>query len=305
MAKKKTMDEFVSEMKLTHPNIKILGNYINNKTPIECECLTCGNIWNPRPDQLIRGQSCPTCGLKKRVKNQSKTHDEFISELKETNPNIELVIGVYKNNHTKLIFQCKRCETIFSATPNNILRGSDCPNCFGTHLKSQEQYEKEIKEIHLNYEILGKYTNNKTPVKIICTNCNKIFYQSPLNSIKNRHGCPHCEKRYKGEIKISDCLDRMNIDYLVQKTFDNLIGVNGGKLRYDFYLPTRNILIEYQGNFHDGSYLKNNFFSNERFKDQIEHDRRKREHADKHNIKLLEIWYKDFNKIEEILKNEL
>jgi len=42
-----------------------------------------------------------------------------------------------------------------------------------------------------------------------------------------------------------------------------------------------------------------------RFKKQLEHDRRKREYAKKHNINLLEIWYWDFDNIEKILDREL
>jgi hypothetical protein len=45
--------------------------------------------------------------------------------------------------------------------------------------------------------------------------------------------------------------------------------------------------------------------SDEEFEYQQEHDKRKREYAEKHNIKLLEIWYWDFDNIETILKKEL
>lgn len=62
----------------------------------------------------------------------------------------------------------------------------------------------------------------------------------------------------------------------------------GGNLSYDFYLDEYNLLIEYQGEFHDGS---------ARIRDksylptQQEHDRRKREYAKQQGINLLEIWY--------------
>lgn len=59
-----------------------------------------------------------------------------------------------------------------------------------------------------------------------------------------------------------------------------------------------NRLIGYQGEFHDGSAYK---MFPERFKIQQEHDRRKREYAKSHNIELMEIWYWDFNNIEQIL----
>ena len=43
----------------------------------------------------------------------------------------------------------------------------------------------------------------------------------------------------------------------------------------------------------------------EEFEIQKEHDRRKREYAKSHGIDLLEIWYWDFDNIEDILYNYL
>ncbi len=63
-----------------------------------------------------------------------------------------------------------------------------------------------------------------------------------------------------------------------------------------------NLFIEYQGEFHDvsgGDYTRKNLNK------QQEHDRRKREYAKLNNIDLLEIWYYDFDRIEEILSNKL
>lgn len=47
------------------------------------------------------------------------------------------------------------------------------------------------------------------------------------------------------------------------------------------------------------------FGGKEKFKIQQEHDRRKRDYAKEHNIELLEIWYWDFNNIEQILSEKI
>lgn len=75
------------------------------------------------------------------------------------------------------------------------------------------------------------------------------------------------------------------------------MGINNGLLSYDFYLPKYNLLIEYQAEQHD--HQCGIFGSFER---QQEHDRRKRKYAEEFNISLLEIWYYNFDKIEEILE---
>ena len=82
-----------------------------------------------------------------------------------------------------------------------------------------------------------------------------------------------------------------------------MVGVNNGKLSYDFYLPQCNVLVECQGIQH---YEPIEYFGGEeQFAIQQEHDKRKREYAEKNGYKLLEIWYYDYDKIEEILNREL
>ncbi len=66
----------------------------------------------------------------------------------------------------------------------------------------------------------------------------------------------------------------------------------------------KKLLLEYQGEFHDGS-INTGFQTPKKFVTQQEHDRRKREYAMNNNIELFEIWYWDYDKIENILSQEL
>lgn len=63
------------------------------------------------------------------------------------------------------------------------------------------------------------------------------------------------------------------------------------KLRFDFYFPEQNICLEYQGIQHYD--FTNKFYSEE----GQERDNLKREYCRNNNIKLIEIPYTDFNKI--------
>ena len=137
-----------------------------------------------------------------------------------------------------------------------------------------------------------------------CNKCDDIFQTTP--NIITTHGlfCPVCNtSKSKGEIVISNILDKNFIQYQSQKTFDNLIGIGGGNLSYDFCLPDYNMLIEFQGKQHEEPI--DYFGGKEQFECQQEHDRRKRKYAVDHNIKLLEIWYYDFDNIEQIIMEEL
>ena len=102
-----------------------------------------------------------------------------------------------------------------------------------------------------------------------------------------------------GEYYISTYLLSNSINFEKQKKFSDLLGVGGGNLSYDFYLPNHNMLIECQGEQHERPIEY--FGGEEQFAIQQEHDRRKREYAKDNGYKLLEISYKDYNNIENIL----
>ena len=81
------------------------------------------------------------------------------------------------------------------------------------------------------------------------------------------------------------------------------MGVGNNNLRFDFYLPNYNLLIECQGIQHEK--WQRTWMSKKEFKIILEHDKRKEEYCKRNNIELLEIWYYDIDNIEEILTHRL
>ena len=106
----------------------------------------------------------------------------------------------------------------------------------------------------------------------------------------------------KGEEQIIDILLKNNIRFETQKTFKECYYKNS--LRFDFFLPDINILIEYQGPQHYrpvdfGS--KGKEWANSQFKYNLEKDNIKRKFAKSNNIKLIEIPYTKFDELEEYI----
>ena len=64
------------------------------------------------------------------------------------------------------------------------------------------------------------------------------------------------------EIKIEKILKNNDIRFKPQYKYEGLFGLGGGLLSYDFYLPDYNLLIEYQGEYHDGT-ARNTIDANE------------------------------------------
>ena len=311
MARKRTHDQFVNELNIINPNIEALGTYINVDTKIQVKCKVCGHIWFVRPSDLLRKNNtgCPKCSAKNRNLNRTKTQSEFEMELYEINPNIE-VLEKYVNNHTKVKVMCRTCKNIWHATSLTLIsKQCGCPSCSikssaNKRTKTHEEFVNELTGINNDIEVLGKYINNHTKVKCRCKLCKCVWYAIPNDMICKGHtGCPNCNMS-KGERKIKEYLQMNHINYIPQKKYDGLFGVGNGLLSYDFYLPTYNLLVEYQGEFHDGS-IKTGFQTPKKFAKQQEHDKRKREYAINNNIELLEIWYWDYDNIEKILNEKL
>lgn len=303
--KKKTHQEFVNEVSEKMPNIIVIGNYYNNKTKIEVKCKICDHIWSPRAESLLHNHGCPKCS-----RRYKRTNEEFVMEIKSKNPDIE-ILSEFKNISEKVNVRCTRCGKEWRAIPNHLLRGVGCSNCRSissgaARRKTHDDFLKQMQIVNSSIEIISEYEYSLRHVKCRCKKCGNIWEAKPANLLNN-HGCPKCNES-KGEKRIREYLENHNIHFEVQKKFDDLYGVNGGMLSYDFYLPNQNLLIEFQGMQHETPV---NFgghgyqCAKNRFDIQIKHDEIKRNYAESHNINFFEIWHYDFDNIEKHLDRKI
>ena len=306
--KRKTHNEFINELKNINSNIKILGEYKNSSTKIQCECLICENKWKAKPSHLLSGHGCPECAKKQRAKSNTKTHEQFIVELTKVNPNIK-VLNKYKHSQDKILCECLICQHQWEVIPQNLLRGYGCPECSQkesakARIKTHEQFIDKLMEINSNIKVLERYEKAKNKILCECLICQHQWSTTP-NDLLNGHSCTVC-KSSKGELKILKFLQTHNITYVVQKRFDDCRLKQS--LPFDFYLPKHNICIEYDGEHH---FRVVDFSSHdfERASQQFEkiklRDEIKTQYCKENNIKLLRIPYWDFDNIENILKKEI
>jgi very-short-patch-repair endonuclease len=92
------------------------------------------------------------------------------------------------------------------------------------------------------------YTNNKQKVIIICKEHGE-FLQTPHKHLQNC-GCRKCVMGLVsyGERKVADVLRNLNIQFEIQKHFDDCKYKR--HLFFDFYLPSHNVCIEFDGEQH-------------------------------------------------------
>ena len=204
----------------------------------------------------------------------------------------------------------------------DFVKGDRCPYCSGNSgkvhpLDSIGQYmidnygQEFLDKIWSKKNIKSPFAYKPSSGKYAYWKCldgkHKDYYRSIKVSNICKFRCPTCQFS-KGEKRIEKYLEinkfTENKDYISQKEFDGLLGLGNGNLSYDFYLINYNLLIEYQGEQHE-KYIKGFHKSKKDFETQQEHDRRKKQYCIDNNIKLLPIWYWDYENIEEILDHEL
>jgi len=220
-------------------------------------------------------------------------------------------ISCGSNKKVWIICQKKDYHSSYKVTIYNFNKKNNrCPSC-----NSNSGKVHKLDSVGTVYpEVLNVWSdkNNKSPYEYAPHSDKEVYWKCEYGihsdykrnidcSLRYNFHCPEC--RYsKGEKIISEYLIRNNIFYIPQKEFEGLVGLGGGLLSYDHYLPNYNLLIEFQGNYHDGTVSNQ---TEEEFEYQIEHDRRKKEYALSNSYNFLEIWYCDIDNIEEILSKTI
>ena len=302
---KRTHEEYVEELAIKNPTLEVVETYINAKTKIEHHCKVHDTYWKTSPSSVLQGKGCSLCKKEKIGKKHRMTHEEFLKELYGKNSNIQ-IDGKYINSGENIKSICKVCGHIWYPRASRLLQGYGCPNCAHQNLanklrKTHEEFIEELRIINPYIRVIDKYITNHKKVTCICEICSHQWSASPAKLL-SKQGCPSCNESI-GERTINIFLSINKISYNKYHKYDGLVGVGGGLLSYDFYLPQYNLLIEFQGKQHEQPI--EHFGGEEKFEIQQEHDKRKREYAKAHNINLLEIWYYDIDNIDTILEEYL
>ena len=198
---------------------------------------------------------------------------------------------------------CKNCGNVFEQSPECHLDSYGCI-CY-KRIFYKEKFLVSCRSLYgdrYNYDFVD-YHGMKTNISILCNKCNNIFIQRPSSHLNDKRGCPNCNDS-KGELIISNLLNKKNLVYDKQKTFGDLR--DKYLLRFDFYLSDLNLLIEYDG---EGHYIPCFGSSLEEKQNNLEicqrRDLIKSDWAKKNNIPLLRIPYWDYDNIEILLNNFL
>lgn len=221
---------------------------------------------------------------------------------------------IYTSQKSKVEIVC-RLHGVFLQTPERHLQGQGCPKC--AHVRRVESRKRhdpkeliqKFNEIHdSKYDYSDvKYKNLITKIEIKCVK-HGTFTQTPKAHLRGQ-GCPTCanDKRAsfyesRGEKKIHEWLTNRNHKVIRQKTFNDL--KYKMLLRYDFFLPEKNIIIEFDGQQHY-QFVAKFHGSIENFESMKRRDEIKNQYAKENNYKLVRIKWLEEQNIETILNKHI
>ena len=283
------------------------------KYTIKWKCLCeCGQIGYKSTNVLRSGHS-KSCGCYKKDLFNERNTPEDLTNRRFGKLTVIKRIDDYispKGEH-KINWLCKcDCGNVIHTTTNALKKGNTascgCQRADTIHkVLFQDLTGKRFGKLTVIHQVEDYHSSNgnsKSSRWLCKCDCgNETIVNTGILNLGMVKSCG-C-MRSSGEYNIIQYFLLYNIKFEHEKRFDNLIGVGNRQLSYDFYLPNRNLLIECQGQQHEKPIEI--FGGEEQFKIQQEHDKRKREYAENNGYKLLEIWYYDYDRIEEILSREL
>lgn len=279
-----------------------LVEYVNSKTKVKIICPIHG-IFEQTPYAHTHSYGCVKCANQIRAQRKTLDLSEFIKRANIIhNGKYTYNKTNYTNSKHKVNITCPK-HGLFKQTPIAHMNGQGCPNCGMTKKseKAKKGLEYFIEKSKLAHNGKYDYTHIKDfnilsdKLRFICPRHGE-FYQMAKNHIKGV-GCPMCRES-KGELIIEKFLLRNQISYKKQMTFDHCRGIKN-KLPFDFYLPQKNILIEFDGLQHFKPEFGIKSFIKVKRNDKI-----KNEFAKLNNIELIRLSVFDKN-LDNELKNKL
>lgn len=289
-----TIDE-VKE-KLSKENIILLSKeYLNQKQKLSLCHKTCNTKFEGSlDDYLNKGLICPYC----TDKNSNRWTIEILKrKTYEFNNDYEAIDFVDRKKRVKYI--CKKCNKEHITRICDLFSNKgNCPTCAGLKRNTALEIKIKISEVsNEEYSVIGEYTNNITPIKLIHERCKNRIYIKPKNFLYRGERCSICSRENNLSylaMEIKNFLDDNKINYEMEYSFSDCKNRNILHFDSDDYLL---FLIEADGVQH----FKKSYGSADKLNYNIHIDRIKNQYCKKNNIHLLRIPYNKINDVHKIL----
>lgn len=311
----KSNEDFTKEVfDISNGDIIPLEPYVGSHKKIKFQCGRCLNEWFAAPTNILRGKGCPVCSAKRagdKISADRKgkpavcsgwnaLNEQDVVQYLISNGYSCSYVGGYKNAHLPCEFQCG-CGKHFFMSFGNLKHGLGvCATC-----RREKQFTdgnnasaKIKKETNGEYLLVDKYTGYDNKHIFSHTECGRTFQATYGHILHGNTSCPFCNNPSRGERVIRRWLCDNCVDFESQKRFGDCVG-DTSALPFDFYIPSINVAVEYQGLQH---YEPVEHFGGETsFQQRKRYDDIKANYCREQGICLIAIPYLEYENIENIL----
>ena len=163
------------------------------------KCMKCRHIYASVVSNRTAGHGCPKCAGQYR-----RSSEDFVKEIREINPYIEIVSS-FLNTESKITIRCKKCGTTDVLNARSLLNGAGCKQCNYTKLHNDRVMPKtelndRIAQINPNIEITGKFINAAKRIACKCKQCGHAWAPIAGSILYQSTGCPRCSGRMKKRV---------------------------------------------------------------------------------------------------------
>lgn len=321
----RTKDMFISELQNIYGDLYDYSSviYKNRKTKVTLFCKKHGLSFQRLPSNLLKGYGCPCCNKELGRTWKNTVEVTYLPERRNLRWDTDRFIKESEYIFGKETFDYSKCHYVNSKTPVTLIQvstGQELSVRPTEHLRhpayrdtDSKYYEGTTDEQKIYYyaDCIRRELTNKVYIpmqhiesykrfKCICPIHGEFF--TDLNSIHKGIGCPDCTPKGEslGERAVRRYLQHKGIEYIQEynvqdkRYFDTFV-------RIDFYIPEKNMFIEFQGEQHYNIAASKISHDSRGWQKQKKRDNHLRAYAKSKGISLVEIPYTYRNNVSSFL----
>lgn len=311
----RTKDMFISELQDIYGDLYDYSSviYKNRKTKVTLFCKKHSLSFQRTPANLLKGYGCPCCNKELGRTYKNTVEADYIPERRNLRWDTDRFIKESEYIFGKGTFDYSKCHYVNSKTPVTLIhvstgkefsvrptehlrhhayRDTDSKYYEGTTDEQKIYYYADCvrRELTSKVYIPMQHVESYKRFKCICPIHGEFF--TDLINIHKGVGCPDCTPKGEslGERAVRRYLQQKGIEYIQEYTirdkryFDTFA-------RIDFYVPGKNMFIEFQGEQHYNIAVSKITHNSRRWQQQKKRDNHLRAYSKSKGISLVEIPY--------------
>lgn len=311
----RTKDMFISELKDIYGDLYDYSSviYKNRKTKVTLFCKKHSLSFQRTPANLLKGYGCPCCNKELGRTYKNTVEADYIPERRNLCWDTDRFIKESEYIFGKGTFDYSKCHYVNSKIPVTLIhvstgkefsvrptehlrhpayRDTDSKYYEGTTDEQKIYYYADCvrRELTSKVYIPMQHVESYKRFKCICPIHGEFF--TDLINIHKGVGCPDCTPKGEslGERAVRRYLQQKGIEYIQEYTirdkryFDTFA-------RIDFYVPGKNMFIEFQGEQHYNIAVSKITHNSRRWQQQKKRDNHLRAYSESKGISLVEIPY--------------